>query len=337
MKVDDLVKTVLCSEDSCVAYLRSFGLLCARSQPCTKPECHGTMKESKREKRFFLRCGIKKCRKTCSIRSANKFFHFTDSGGRPNCKMSMCDIVRLAYFFTTSTSTIKQLSTICGNGTRTVCTWLNLFRKVCTLTMDDAPKLVGTHENPVQIDEAFFGGRAKYNRGRRLKGDRRPPGEASAHNELLSEINAAPESTIEGRVKGPWVFGLYQEKDKVRFVVVPDRKASTLIPIIQQYVQEGSVIVSDEWAAYRRLSEHGFTHHTVCHRRNYVDPESGFHTQAIERAWADAKVYIKRARGSGPLLQSHLDELMWRKANDGIDYPAKLFEVFWKDVKKVFQ
>ena len=97
------------------------------------------------------------------------------------------------------------------------------------------------------------------------------------------------------------------------------------------------MIVSDEWSGYRRIHEHNFTHYTVCHKRNYVDPDTGFYTQAIERAWADAKSYIKRARGGGPLLQSHLDELVWRKANDGIDNPDKLFPSFWRDVYNVFQ
>ncbi len=96
-------------------------------------------------------------------------------------------------------------------------------------------------------------------------------------------------------------FLFISRQKTVRFIIVSDSKASTLIPIIQQYVKERSVVVSDEWAAYRNLSEYGYTHHTVCHKRNYVDPVTGFHTQAIERRWADAKSYIKRACGAGLL------------------------------------
>ena len=92
-------------------------------------------------------------------------------------------------------------------------------------------------------------------------------------------------------------------------------------------MEEGSVVVSDEWAGYRRLNEYGYSHYNVFHKRNYVDHDTGFHTQAIERGWEDAKVYIKRARGSGPLFQSHLDELVWRNANDGIDHPEKLLNL----------
>ena len=70
----------------------------------------------------------------------------------------------------------------------------------------------------------------------------------------------------------------------VRFFAAPDRKARTVLPIILDQVKQGSAIVSDEWAAYRRISELGYTHFTVCNKRNYVDPETGFHTNAIERS-----------------------------------------------------
>ncbi len=90
-------------------------------------------------------------------------------------------------------------------------------------------------------------------------------------------------------------LGFYQDEKTVRFITVKDRKASTLIPLIQHYVQEGSVVVSDEWAGYRNLKDYGYTLHSVCHKRNYVNPVTGFHTQGIERSWADAKAYTKRA------------------------------------------
>ena len=52
------------------------------------------------------------------------------------------------------------------------------------------------------------------------------------------------------------------------------------------------VIHSDEWPAYASLGRRGFAHSTVNHQRNYVDPGSGAHTQAVERSWLDAKIKI---------------------------------------------
>ena len=83
---------------------------------------------------------------------------------------------------------------------------------------------------------------------------------------------------------------------------------------------------TDEWLGYCWIAEGGFTNHTVNHKNNFVDPSTGCHTQAIERAWADAKVWLQCARHGGPILQSHHDECAWRKLNS--TNPAGLFDAF---------
>ena len=53
------------------------------------------------------------------------------------------------------------------------------------------------------------------------------------------------------RVDGPWVFGMIQMgTSKVKMFYVPDRKASTLIPILIKHVPPETTIWSDEWRAY---------------------------------------------------------------------------------------
>ena len=62
---------------------------------------------------------------------------------------------------------------------------------------------------------------------------------------------------------GHWVFGgIERGTTKSFMVVVEDRSAATLIPIIQRYIRPGSVIISDEWQAYSTLSSLGYTHQT---------------------------------------------------------------------------
>lgn len=76
----------------------------------------------------------------------------------------------------------------------------------------------------------------------------------------------------------------------------------------------GSTIISDEWRAYfQRLTEHGYTHHTVNHSRNFVDGYTGAHTQHIERAWGQFKSNIWRLRGNmtEKLLKEHLQVIEW--------------------------
>ena len=55
-----------------------------------------------------------------------------------------------------------------------------------------------------------------------------------------------------------WVFGLCDTSHSPALgvmCIVPNRSAQTLLPIIQQHVRTGSVIHSDEWAAYRRVKQ----------------------------------------------------------------------------------
>ena len=57
----------------------------------------------------------------------------------------------------------------------------------------------------------------------------------------------------------------------------------------------GSIIISDKWKAYNKLSSLGYTHKTVNHSENFVDPEDpSVHTQNIERLWRDMKEWMKR-------------------------------------------
>ena len=55
------------------------------------------------------------------------------------------------------------------------------------------------------------------------------------------------------------------------------------------------MILSDEWAAYRRLGSIGYEHKTVNHSEHFVDPETGAHTQNIERLWKDVKGWILKS------------------------------------------
>jgi len=54
-------------------------------------------------------------------------------------------------------STVKTLT---GKSTNTVTDWFNMCREVCTFIVSHQRrgKMVGTTENPTQIDEARFAG-----------------------------------------------------------------------------------------------------------------------------------------------------------------------------------
>ena len=77
--------------------------------------------------------------------------------------------------------------------------------------------------------------------------------------------------------------------------VVQSRNAATLLPIISAHVNPGTIIQSDEWAAYNGVSNLApvSAHHTVNHSITFVSP-SGVHTNHIESYWNRAKIKLKR-------------------------------------------
>ena len=97
---------------------------------------------------------------------------------------------------------------------------------------------------------------------------------------------------------------------------VQQRDAAILLPIIEEHLVPGTIVHSDEWKAYSRVSElpHVSSHEVVNHSVNFVDPTSGVHTQNIESYWNNVKQKLKRMKGfHTDQLPSYLDEHMWRE------------------------
>ena len=129
------------------------------------------------------------------------------------------------------------------------------MREICSLSLPENTQIGGVN-TIIEIDETHLHTR-KYSRGRILAKER-------------EQI---------------WVFGGVERQSKKCFIViVKNRSADVLIPIIAKYIKPGSTIISDQWKAYAKLSDIGFFHHTVNHSKNFINPEADWiHTQTIER------------------------------------------------------
>lgn len=80
--------------------------------------------------------------------------------------------------------------------------------------------------------------------------------------------------------------------------MISDRSAETLISNIEQVVRPRTHIQTDEWAGYRPLSQMNiFSHSTITHKYNFVDPITGVHTQQVESFNNKIKTDIKTQRG----------------------------------------
>ena len=197
------------------------------------------------------------------------------------------------FVYRLSISQCKQYAAISSKSDHTVTEYYADCRSVCNSWIWDAkhtPKL-GGYGTIVEMDESFFPGAPKYNRGRRLG------------------------TTWEPDDK--WVFGLVQRESLncILKQVPSNRTRKTLLPIIEQHCIEGTIFHSDGWKAYGKLAEHldveDCSHFPVNHSSNYVDPETGAHTQTIEGLWSHVKDFLP-VRGMKPHdLGSYLGWFMW--------------------------
>ena len=61
-------------------------------------------------------------------------------------------------------------------------------------------------------------------------------------------------------------------------VIVPNRKAETLLSIIYEVVAENSTIVHDSWNSYNRITDFEskkYRTQRVNHKYNFADPDTG--------------------------------------------------------------
>ncbi|XP_032688537.1 uncharacterized protein LOC116852367 isoform X2 [Odontomachus brunneus] len=94
-------------------------------------------------------------------------------------------------------------------------------------------------------------------------------------------------------VKGQWVFGGI------------DRESAP-----------GSTIYSDSWKAYSGLQNANYSHYTVNHKQNFIDPATGAHTQNIERLWRDMRAAIPRYGTRTYHYNGYLAEFIFKKQSN---------------------
>ena len=69
----------------------------------------------------------------------------------------------------------------------------------------------------------------------------------------------------------------------LHFFLVPNRTPNTLLPLIESTCKDGTIVHTDKWKGYNIVnSSMRFIHRTVNHSENFINPQDGIHTQAIE-------------------------------------------------------
>ena len=106
--------------------------------------------------------------------------------------------------------------------------------------------------------------------------------------------------------------------------------------ILHQYILPGTVVMTDGWRAYRRLSENGdLEHHTINHSLNFVDPNyPSIHTQTVERMWRSLKKVFPVGGRPTENLHLYISEFLYRQANPKL--VPDLCPIFLTDIVKVY-
>jgi transposase-like protein len=175
----------------------------------------------------------------------------------------------------------KQLERQIGVTYKTAWRMLNLIRN--ELMCEDNEPLSGE----VEADETYIGGK-RHQAGTR--GGR--PGEDS------------------GKVP---VLGMVERGGSVKALTVPNAKADTLLPHIEERVLPATMIYTDELHSYKRLGSMGYGHRRIPHSEKiYVMGD--VHTNTIEGFFGLLKNGIRGTHHavSAKWLQSYLDEFAWR-------------------------
>ena len=138
------------------------------------------------------------------------------------------------------------------------------------------------------------------------------------------------------RVDGVWVFGGIQRDTKECFFkCVADRTANTLVSIISENILPGTTVISDCWKAYSSLNSEGFSHLTVNHSVNFVDPETGSHTNTTESTWHALKKSLPKHGTTKSLYDTYFAQYCVRK--QFLTDKEDPFLEFLQLIKKVYQ
>lgn len=185
------------------------------------------------------------------------------------------------YVLTTSKKGISsiQLSNILGVTQKTA--WF-LAHRIRTTWLQSNDKLTGM----VEVDEVYIGGKEKNKHyDKKIKSGR-------------------------GAVGKKPVIGLKSRQGQVKGFVVDSTNTKTLTTNINNNVEDGSIIYTDDFKAYKNLQ---FDHAKTCHSAGeYV--KGNVHTNSIESFWAVLKrgYYGIYRYWSPKHLQRYIDEFTTR-------------------------
>jgi transposase len=183
---------------------------------------------------------------------------------------------------------VRKMASQMGLAYNTVYNAVKTMRLAIISHADDAEELLA---GEIELDESYFGGRRKGNRGRGAAG------------------------------KVP-VFGILERNGKVQVTAVPNVTAETLIGLTVKTVRHGSIVYTDKFGSYNSLMFCGYRHLKIDHSKRFSSGK--VYINGLEGFWSWAKERLIKHHGiSKNNFPLYLKELEFRYNNRNND----LFEI----------
>lgn len=253
------------------------------------------------------KCSNNKCYKKFTVKVGTIF---------ENSKINFRTWFLASYLITSGKKGISsvQLSVQLGITQKTA--WFVLHR-IREMLKNQAPEMLGgAGGNMVEADETYIGGREKNRHTKKRRSETNP--------------DLANDGTIYNKKKV--VLGLVERGGKIVLRHVPNAKEENMVPFIQDFLPDGSHIITDEHTSYQNLGKI-YTHETVTHSlRVYVVGHA--HTNTIENFWSVLKRGINGIyhQVSEKHLERYLNEFASRYNSRDVDSFVR-FEQFLKDAE----
>jgi len=175
------------------------------------------------------------------------------------CRLKKSEQSKLIEFFVAEV-TARTAADLVGINHHSARLFYHKIRQVIAARIEQESLLDGE----IELDESYFGGARKGNRGRGAAG------------------------------KVP-VFGMLKRNGMVYACMIPDASTKSLMPIIQRKVKPDSIVYTDSWTAYNKLDIAGFTHCRINHSVEFAN--KGNHINGIENFWNQAKRVLRKYNG----------------------------------------
>lgn len=238
-----------------------------------------------------MRIKVHEGRFRCPTKSCRKAISIRKDSFFENHKLHCSKILFMSYLWLSKVPT-KSIIKMTGCSSDTICSLQHQFRSLLTESLTIENTIIGGEGIIVEIDESKIGKR-KHNRGH--------------------------------HVDGAWIVGGIERTDekKIFLVEVTDRSSKTLIDIIIKHVRPGTIIYTDMWKGYNKISENDYIHNCVNHSISFKDPETGIHTNTIEGLWNGLKIQIKPRNRTKTNVNEYIMEFIWRR-----NYKHSIWESF---------